>query len=132
MMVILYILFFHLKQSARIVRKPFCPTTVSTCLESKIYQGLYDRVRKFQILRNRDFRLYPVSYTHLDVYKRQVYYMRTGVLSYLRFITKSEMLLSVRRLTVNAFQCKRNSMLWSGPVSYTHLDVYKRQAYTLR
>ena len=40
--------------------------------------------------------LCPVSYTHLDVYKRQPL---------------------VRTL----------QRAWPGPVSYTHLDVYKRQ-----
>ena len=48
---------------------------------------------------------HPVSYTHLDVYKRQV-------------LAADERALAV----IDAFA------LGLEPVSYTHLDVYKRQA----
>ena len=47
----------------------------------------------------------PVSYTHLDVYKRQVSPLRKA---------SDALLLD-------------NSHLSISPVSYTHLDVYKRQ-----
>ena len=61
----------------------------------------------------------PVSYTHLDVYKRQplvhvfAYGMSGG-----RFIS-----------TVNNVSQTSSSPILFGlsPVSYTHLDVYKRQ-----
>ena len=52
--------------------------------------------------------LYPVSYTHLDVYKRQKQKKRT--------ITKSRV---------------KKSLLAATTVSYTHLDVYKRQVPVL-
>ena len=59
-------------------------------------------------------RIAPVSYTHLDVYKRQ------GSRRY-SFPIRQTM---IRTLGFS----------WKGavytPVSYTHLDVYKRQVYT--
>ena len=60
--------------------------------------------------------LKPVSYTHLDVYKRQVLVLRI-------------MSLAMRPNEVNTevqYDCKvRHQAVIS--VSYTHLDVYKRQ-----
>ena len=54
-----------------------------------------------------------VSYTHLDVYKRQLYY--TLLHNKYKKSAASKNKLSFRTLAgVN-------------PVSYTHLDVYKRQ-----
>ena len=53
--------------------------------------------------------LSPVSYTHLDVYKRQV-------LLQVRMILDLQLLEHIHVLVVRA-------------VSYTHLDVYKRQGY---
>ena len=61
----------------------------------------------------------PVSYTHLDVYKRQAY--DTPPLAF-----------------VHSYGCQQNVNdgerikgvlvdIGYGPVSYTHLDVYKRQ-----
>ena len=55
---------------------------------------------------------YPVSYTHLDVYKRQtrtggrIRKILTGMESAFRYLMKTE---------------------YRKSVSYTHLDVYKRQ-----
>ena len=57
----------------------------------------------------------PVSYTHLDVYKRQV----------------------IRRAGGHKVQRHHGKLLGRAalekahPVSYTHLDVYKRQPMTL-
>ena len=65
----------------------------------------------------------PVSYTHLDVYKRQLY--DSGA--------SSEELDQFCRGTVAAARdgiIERGAFsagMISGPVSYTHLDVYKRQ-----
>ena len=59
---------------------------------------------------------HPVSYTHLDVYKRQE--MDKALLEFL-----------IRKLNLT----KKDSIIPGGkihnfrPVSYTHLDVYKRQ-----
>ena len=58
-------------------------------------------------------RLETVSYTHLDVYKRQVYELVAG-----------------RMLETFSGACvKENTFLT--PVSYTHLDVYKRQGLNM-
>ena len=76
----------------------------------------------------------PVSYTHLDVYKRQVLW---------RVITKLEKsLIIILEITVSgtpAFNFAgydmvcviRLKLLYIGikSVSYTHLDVYKRQMH---
>ena len=61
--------------------------------------------------------LHPVSYTHLDVYKRQV---------------KENTVQEVRKaLQANIEAIQRATKLLEKqsdtPVSYTHLDVYKRQ-----
>ena len=49
----------------------------------------------------------PVSYTHLDVYKRQAY-------------------TTYGTSRANAYKILEDSL---NPVSYTHLDVYKRQGH---
>ena len=58
----------------------------------------------------------PVSYTHLDVYKRQV----SGLVSPLTSWSMEE--LAPNRMT-------DASSFSTAAVSYTHLDVYKRQVY---
>ena len=58
------------------------------------------------------YRMEPVSYTHLDVYKRQ---QEAGAVFVLQRTGKAE----------NIFY--RKDMQTVQPVSYTHLDVYKRQ-----
>ena len=69
----------------------------------------------------------PVSYTHLDVYKRQVPAHSDAEI---RGAITPVVNATVDRINKNV--AKRNSYLkaWGdkeGPVSYTHLDVYKRQ-----
>ena len=59
----------------------------------------------------------PVSYTHLDVYKRQVGTQIKDI-----HIRRTE---GVSR---NLSMKKARAMM-KIPVSYTHLDVYKRQEY---
>ena len=60
-----------------------------------------------------------VSYTHLDVYKRQ--HLDGGALGKLRRGEGGH----VPQVAIPAQQ-DRGGL--AGPVSYTHLDVYKRQA----
>ena len=55
----------------------------------------------------------PVSYTHLDVYKRQK--LETLSLAKLKEFAKEQ--------EIKGY----GSMRKAEPVSYTHLDVYKRQ-----
>ena len=88
--------------------------------------------------------LLPVSYTHLDVYKRQVlaqaddlvriYWSAYRILSANRDERAGPMLdaacAHVRRQAVQIFEADvRQAFLHAIPipVSYTHLDVYKRQ-----
>ena len=61
--------------------------------------------------------LIPVSYTHLDVYKRQEQLLE-------RLVAKQHPLVHSLHegASVGAF------FIALHPVSYTHLDVYKRQA----
>ena len=63
----------------------------------------------FKIYKNLHFLLYAgaVSYTHLDVYKRQVQFT-----SYAVYVGEAT-------AAVHSERCMS--------VSYTHLDVYKRQ-----
>ena len=72
----------------------------------------------------------PVSYTHLDVYKRQAQYIaiiggkgarhKIGALHELR----TQNIGSTARLRGSIAECTRFAEV---AVSYTHLDVYKRQ-----
>ena len=63
---------------------------------------------------------YPVSYTHLDVYKRQV---TETVLSGAWHLEHSK--------KYGPFWCPHFGQIFTciNPVSYTHLDVYKRQLF---
>ena len=56
----------------------------------------------------------PVSYTHLDVYKRQGRIREYPILR-----SQTPLSRSLRK--------SHGNMVWIMPVSYTHLDVYKRQ-----
>ena len=60
-----------------------------------------------------------VSYTHLDVYKRQTFGMPIGA-SHVR--TKMKQIIKKEGLPDVVFHSLRHTS-----VSYTHLDVYKRQ-----
>ena len=66
----------------------------------------------------------PVSYTHLDVYKRQA---NSFLLSTIN--SPSYYILHFQRILRKHPQCIRrcDNGLFLIPVSYTHLDVYKRQ-----
>ena len=66
----------------------------------------------------------PVSYTHLDVYKRQSP-LTAGLIVFLKLYASLSVIavpsfLNPARATANPIRV---------PVSYTHLDVYKRQTY---
>ena len=65
----------------------------------------------------------PVSYTHLDVYKRQIH-ITTTASSFFPHKVKNLMMRPSWRLKRHS----SNHFLPCLPVSYTHLDVYKRQA----
>ena len=83
----------------------------------------------------------PVSYTHLDVYKRQGYmYLRTAILEtylnvdFLGQITKVLYPEIARKYATTASRVERAirhaiEVAWNRAVSYTHLDVYKRQLW---
>ena len=78
---------------------------------------------KPRLLNGLKLSIKPVSYTHLDVYKRQAF------ATYIRAI-----LLRDTGSTLSPFhaflflQGLETLSLRVKPVSYTHLDVYKRQA----
>ena len=67
----------------------------------------------------------PVSYTHLDVYKRQV-----KQCTYSRKRLYAAFQYAVYIGNADAVICYRNACVFRtgyAAVSYTHLDVYKRQ-----
>ena len=66
----------------------------------------------------------PVSYTHLDVYKRQVESDKEHP-----FIVKTKQL--TVEATGTAFNVNAYAPDHVAAVSYTHLDVYKRQIYLI-
>ena len=87
-------------------------------------------------------RLCAVSYTHLDVYKRQLYeragmvHGKKGTITQLPILTmpNDDVTHPVPDLTgyITEGQISLDRSLdGSGTVSYTHLDVYKRQTYTI-
>ena len=64
--------------------------------------------------------VYPVSYTHLDVYKRQLldfFHVKQDEVLSLKYIFEQ------LHLTTHPLKM----LCMDIPVSYTHLDVYKRQ-----
>ena len=71
-----------------------------------------------------------VSYTHLDVYKRQAFQLRGGIrvrAGRLRVVAPGRM--GANTLGRNHSGYRRS--VCPLPVSYTHLDVYKRQASSM-
>ena len=64
----------------------------------------------------------PVSYTHLDVYKRQLLHGGPELFYHVGLWQLFQLL---ARGLVDVFFSRGFSH--AGPVSYTHLDVYKRQ-----
>ena len=83
-----------------------------------------------QIYRNKlvkygNFRYYfgSVSYTHLDVYKRQVF-TQTQITE-----SAAECCILFCRLREKDILIFRGNSYLQDAVSYTHLDVYKRQYY---
>ena len=73
----------------------------------------------------------PVSYTHLDVYKRQAVRARARIEYRLSVDPCQRGSVSCVRPTRRTHgSAGRNRDLGAGPVSYTHLDVYKRQRQT--
>ena len=66
-------------------------------------------------------RLTPVSYTHLDVYKRQG--LKPDLVIFLDIDPEKAL---KRKLSIDGGDRLENEDI-SFPVSYTHLDVYKRQ-----
>ena len=81
-------------------------------------------------------RLNPVSYTHLDVYKRQAYGFK---FLYADELTKDLVIQSLNEWNNQGFSewpsyafsnhdAPRAISRWAKAVSYTHLDVYKRQS----
>ena len=76
-----------------------------------------------------DSEIAPVSYTHLDVYKRQVY--TVGAKTKKVFLTTALgaiVNLGTNLILVQPFGMQGIAMgTCLGSVSYTHLDVYKRQ-----
>ena len=71
-------------------------------------------------------RIWPVSYTHLDVYKRQPVFWFTK-------LWHKEIMTDMKKILILPFLLFfliQGSMAQTPKsVSYTHLDVYKRQAY---
>ena len=66
-----------------------------------------------------------VSYTHLDVYKRQLQYLKEKKQDFVTDSTNLEddaLRNKIRHHVVPLLES-------INPVSYTHLDVYKRQQY---
>ena len=70
----------------------------------------------------------PVSYTHLDVYKRQVVDLIATVGTVAAPVLTLNICESVMRFALDK-DANKDKITQIGTVSYTHLDVYKRQGY---
>ena len=70
-------------------------------------------------------RIWPVSYTHLDVYKRQALNVDTyhGMVRLVRIVLAITLGFEAAGAIISFFVFRKDY----SPVSYTHLDVYKRQ-----
>ena len=76
----------------------------------------------------------PVSYTHLDVYKRQTLHLRGASGNNLKNVDldiASGLFTCITGVSGSGKSTLINDTLYT-PVSYTHLDVYKRQVRTVR
>ena len=127
--------------SASLCRKPYCLQAASERISAgaKMMQQ-----RKNWQKHYRSHRHMTVSYTHLDVYKRQSLYMPFN--SNLRSVPVNceipEVIVesSIFKLKAAAITAKELDTLCipgifnltevNAPVSYTHLDVYKRQGWS--
>ena len=75
------------------------------------------------------YKIQPVSYTHLDVYKRQ---LLKGVMEELKNRGYQAVHLLVAKDNVKALRSYDKLNFENvGAVSYTHLDVYKRQVFSV-
>ena len=79
--------------------------SISTAKSQEEARGALDKVK-------------AVSYTHLDVYKRQAVYNKEGV-------SAVEKGMAVYHPSINNYTPEHSLSVYT--VSYTHLDVYKRQ-----
>ena len=80
--------------------------------------------------------LTPVSYTHLDVYKRQTFtYLIQSFSEFVPWNSFHPDIWSILHLQNRAPPIESRpqtlppQLTWPRPVSYTHLDVYKRQVW---
>ena len=69
-----------------------------------------------------------VSYTHLDVYKRQGFYRTGKMFAFMNFDMKPDIITFAKGVTCGYVQLG-GCIVSKKAVSYTHLDVYKRQVY---
>ena len=84
-------------------------------------------------------RIYTVSYTHLDVYKRQgltdyvpglCKHVYTGTRADVKRALPPAEMGQALDIAASLHRELKEAQIWFAlPVSYTHLDVYKRQAY---
>ena len=87
-------------------------------------------LRLYTFMATKMVRIFTVSYTHLDVYKRQesgkqpaaVYSGRTGGIN-LQKTVDNTVIRWYSQMVV------KKQVEYPLSVSYTHLDVYKRQVY---
>ena len=71
----------------------------------------------------------PVSYTHLDVYKRQIWLFMAGMLRLSICIALHSLAATASITRKTRLSAVISLLLSVRAVSYTHLDVYKRQPY---
>ena len=90
----------------------------------------------FPFVLKINFSIAPVSYTHLDVYKRQVEMLSEGkrhmerrkyLAEYDKYIEETIQYDKEHEIIISIMKDVTDEQR-EAPVSYTHLDVYKRQA----
>ena len=115
--------------SFRAMPNIFAPSVSYTHLDvykrqaSYAIEGDAEEVKSlYKLMKRLQEQKEPVSYTHLDVYKRQVMDL---------FEDDMELITLYHHIPTHADKFGHSTCAYSnpafGPVSYTHLDVYKRQ-----
>ena len=97
-------------------------------LNEREYRHLCEQVKISGLSREE----YPVSYTHLDVYKRQVQHKEdTDIDKLADLLDEYVFPLAFDGMPADDAEIILNPSGKFVPVSYTHLDVYKRQRVPL-
>ena len=105
------------------------PVYLSTCLLAGASLSLDVEPSRLEFCHLDGHYRTPVSYTHLDVYKRQEELQE--VKEKYGDPRRTQIIADEHEFNAEDFYPNDPVVITISPVSYTHLDVYKRQAQTV-